>query len=147
MKTILSFIILSLSTFTIKAQTDTVQIVFAGFYDVNIGQNKEKYYSLLLDSTYYKSENLSFIRVLNIGNREQLAKSLISGRTYSVVIQRKLQHSAGCENDLMHIRSSRAQTDVGTLFGSNFLEEEKVIAMKSSCNYKAIEYYYILELK
>ena len=100
---------------------------------------------MLFDSTHY--ENLQFIRILSLGNRPYLAKSLHSGQTYIVVIQRKLQYRSGCAHNLINIRSNRAMTDEGTLFGSNFLEEQKEIAKESSCAYKAIEDYYILEIK
>ena len=38
-------------------------------------------------------------------------------------------------------------TDPGTLFGSDFLEEQKEIAKQISCEYKAIEEYYIVDVK
>jgi hypothetical protein len=136
-----------MSAFTIKAQTDTVEIVFNGFYEVREGKNGDKHYSMLFDSTYYENENLQFIRILSLGNRPELAESLLKGRTYIVVIQRKLQYSCGCADKLINIRSNRAMTDEGTLFGSNFLEEQKEISKESSCDYKAIEDYYILEIK
>lgn len=135
-----------MSAFTIKAQTDTVEIVFNGFYEVREGSNGDKYYSMLYDSTYYESENLQFIRVLSLRNRLELAETLVNGQTYKVAIQRKLQYSCGCSENLINIRSNRATTDEGTLFGSNFLEEQKVIAKDSSCAYKAIEEYYILDI-
>lgn len=136
-----------MSAFTIKAQTNTVEIVFNGFYEVREGSNGDKYYSMLFDSTYYESENLQFIRILSLGNRLELAETLVKGQTYKVAIQRKLQYCCGCSDNLINIRSNRVMTDEGTLFGSNFLEEQKVIAKESSCEYKAIEDYYILEIK
>ncbi len=136
-----------MSAFAIKAQTDTVEIVFNGFYEVREGTNGDKYYSILFDSTYYENENLQFIRILSLGSRPELAESLLTDRTYIVEIQRKLQYSCGCADDLINIRSGRAMTDEGTLFGSNFLDEQKVIAKESSCDYQAIEDYYILEIK
>jgi hypothetical protein len=147
MKKTISLIILLISTFAIKAQTDTVEIVFNGFYEVREGANGDKYYSMLFDSTYYENENLQFIRILSLGNRPNLAESLDSGQTYIVVIQRKIQYSCGCEHNLLNIRSDRGMTDEGTLFGSNFLELQKEIALNNSCDYKAIEDYYILEIK
>lgn len=84
---------------------------------------------------------------MNLGNKTDLAESLISSQTYTVVIQSKLEYSSGCGQDLINIRSNRAMTDEGTLFGSNFLEEQKSIAKENSCDYRAIEYYYILEIK
>ncbi|KAB2807695.1 hypothetical protein [Phaeocystidibacter luteus] len=146
MKRIIALIILSMSAFPIKAQTDTVEIVFNGFYEVREGLNGDKYYSLLFDSTYYESENLQFIRTLLLGNKDELADSLVKGRTYIVVIQQKQQHRFGCSDNLIIIRSGRISTDQGTLFGSDFLEKQKVIAKESSCEYKAIEDYYILEI-
>jgi|GEM_PF-5548687 len=136
-----------MSAFAIKAQTDTVEIVFDGFYEVREGTDGDKYYSMLFDSTYYEDENLQFIRILSIGNRPELAESLLKDQTYIVVIQRKLQYSCGCSDNLINIRSNRAMTDEGTLFGSNFLDEQRVIAKESYCDYKAIENYYILEIK
>ncbi|QNR25097.1 hypothetical protein [Croceimicrobium hydrocarbonivorans] len=147
MKKIISIIILLISAFAIKAQTDTVEIIFNGFYDVGEGTNGNKYYSILFDSVYYENENLQFIRILSLGNRLEVAESLVQGRTYKVAIQRKLQYSCGCSDNLINIRSNRAMTDEGTLFGSNFLEEQKIIAKESTCEYKAIEDYYILEIK
>lgn len=128
----------------LKAQNDTVEVVFEGFYEIREGDNAEKYYSILFDSTFYQNENLTFLRVLNIGNESDRAESLIIGQTYSFVIQRKFEQSFGCVNYLSHSRSSRAITDKGTLFGSSYLEKHKVIAAESDCEYKAIEYYYIL---
>lgn len=136
-----------MSSFLLKAQSDTVKIVFNGFYEVREGTDGDKYYSILFDSTYYENENLHFTRILTLGNRSELAKALLSGQIYTAVIQRKLQYSSGCDHNLMNIRSNRAMTDKGTLFGSNFLELQKRIAKESSCEYKAIEYYYILEIK
>lgn len=147
MKRTITILILLFSSFAIKAQTDTVEFVFNGFYDVREGSNGDKYYSMLFDSTYFENENLQFIRILSLGNRSELAESLHKDQTYIVVIQRKLQYSCGCSDNLICIRSNRAMTDEGTLFGSNFLEEQKAIAKESSCDYKAIEDYYILEIK
>ena len=58
-----------MSAFTIKAQTDTVEIVFNGFYEVREGKNGDKHYSMLFDSTYYENENLQFIRILSFINK------------------------------------------------------------------------------
>jgi hypothetical protein len=136
-----------MSAFAIKAQTDTVEIVFNGFYEVREGINGDKYYSVLFDSTYYENKNLQFIRILSLGNRPNIAESLQTNQTYIVVIQRKLQYSCGCPDNLINFRSNRAMTDEGTLFGSNFLEEQKEIAKESSCDYKAIDDYYVIEIK
>lgn len=144
MKKLLLFIIILVATSHLKAQNVPIEIVFEGFYEIREGDNAEKYYSILFDSTFYQNENLSFLRVLNIGNKPERAKYLIKGQTYSFVIQRKFEESFGCENHLMHFRSGRALTDEGTLFGTNYLEEQKAIALEQSCNYIAIEYYYVL---
>jgi hypothetical protein len=147
MKRTITILILFLTSCAIKAQSDTVEFVFNGFYDMHEGTNGDRYYSMLFDSTYFQNENLQFIRILSLGNRSEIAESLQLEQTYIVVIQRKLQYSCGCSDHLINIRSNRAMMDEGTLFGSNFLEEQKVIAKESSCEYKAIEEYYILEIK
>ena len=147
MKNTITLIFLLCSTIPLMAQSETVNFTFNGFYKVIEGTNGDKYYSVLYDSTFYENENLIFIRVLNLGNRTDLAESLSPTQEYTVSIQRKLEYGAGCGHDLMRVRSNRAMTDVGTLFGSDFLLNQKNKAKESSCDYKAIEYYYILEIK
>ena len=129
-----------------RGQTDTVGIVFNQFYEINEGQYHVKYYSMLYDSTYFPNENLTFIRVLSFGKNSELYNAMVSGQYYELIIQRKLQHSLGCRNDLIRIRSGRAMTDKGTLFDSAFLEEQKEFAKGFTCDYMAIEYYYVLEI-
>ena len=51
-----------MSPFWLKAQNDTVEIVFEEYYEIREGQNAEKYYSILFDSTYYQHKNLTFLR-------------------------------------------------------------------------------------
>jgi hypothetical protein len=101
---------------------------------------------MLYDSTFFPEENLTFIRVLSFANNAKLYKSLVQGRSYKFIIQQKIQHSLGCRGDLINIRSNRAKTDEGSLFGSTFIEEEKEIAKKMTCDYMAIEYYYVLQI-
>lgn len=129
------------------AQTKNIETVFNGFYEIREGRDGEKYYSILFDSTYFKNENLQFLRILSFGSREELVKPLRIGRSYNITIQRKLEYRYGCNGHLRSIRSNRAMTDEGTLFGSDFLEERKDDAKELSCDYKVIEEYYILDIK
>lgn len=144
-RTILIVLLLILGTSNLKAQTDTITISFTEFYKVWEDGFGKTQYDILLDSTYHQEENLHFVRILNLGDREDLAQQLVPHQTYSVVVHRKVQSSTGCKGaPLLNFRSNRATTDAGTLFGSDFLTQQ--LAMQDTCERIAIEYYYIEEI-
>lgn len=128
-----------------KAQTDTVEIVFKEFYEIRVGEDKKQHFSILYDSTCYPQEHLTFIRVLNLGDKAN-KPTLCPGKKYRLVINRKFEHKLGCDSQMLNVRSNRAQTDPGTLFGSDFLERLREENKAVPCNYKAIEFYSVEEI-
>lgn len=129
------------------AQTDTITVKFNGFYEVVEGKGEQLTYSILLDSTYLPYEDMYLLRVMPLVVDEGATQKLEMGESYEVVIQRKYQHSMGCEGEQpIRIRSQRVMTDQGTLFGSNFLDRMISSFEGTDCRVRVVEYYTILEI-
>lgn len=125
---------------TAFSQSDTLTFTFEKYQDT-LGDT----YTLVFDSTYYPEKNLHFIRILKCDSNT--LQTLVPHQTYSMVIQRKLEQATGCKEDtLISFRSNRITTDVGTLFGSNYLEEQLAMDRPSKCEYVVVEYYYVKEV-